>query len=142
MEGTPRRLTAKLKLPDDLPEGDYTVNGHRRSERRPHGTARRPNVSSPQNVEQVLRAVHMQTEAKRTRLTLRVPLGAAGVAVGGKSLPDLPAGVVQILGRRGAPAACRSPPPSRRAKPPNGCCKAPNRRSLRWSDTNSNNTET
>ena len=34
-----------------------------------------PNVSNPQNVEQVLRAVRMQTEAKRTRLTLRVPLG-------------------------------------------------------------------
>ena len=85
-------------MPDDLPEGDYTVTATDESSAAHLALRDDPNVSSPQNAEQVLRAVHLQTEAKRTRLTLRVPLGAAGVAVNGKSLPDLPAGVVQILG--------------------------------------------
>ena len=85
-------------MPADLPEGDYTVTATDEVSAARMALHDDPNVSNPLNVEQVLRAVHMQTEAKRTRLTLRVPLGAAGVAVGGKSLPDLPAGMVQILG--------------------------------------------
>ena len=35
---------------------------------------------------------------KRTNLVLRVPIGATGVAVGGTSLPKLPASMVQVLG--------------------------------------------
>jgi SpoIVB peptidase S55 len=97
-KGAPKRLTAKLKLPSDLPEGDYTVSASDEASAARLTLRDDPNLSSPQNVEQVLRAVRLLTEAKRTRLTLRVQLGAAGVAVGGKSLPDLPAGVVQILG--------------------------------------------
>ena len=97
-KGAPKRLTAKLKLPDDLPEGDYTVSASDETSAARSALHDDPNLSSPQNAEQLLRAVRQQTEAKRTRLTLRVQLGPAGVAVGGKSLPDLPAGVVQILG--------------------------------------------
>ncbi len=97
-KGAPRRLTATLKLPDDLPEGDYTVTAADETEAARQALHDDPNLSNPQDVEQVLRAVRVQTEAKRTRLTLRVPLGPTGVAVDGKSLPDLPAGVVQILG--------------------------------------------
>ncbi|HBI44722.1 MAG TPA: SpoIVB peptidase S55 [Planctomycetales bacterium] len=108
-KGTPQRLTAKLKLPDDLPEGEYTVTASDEVSAAQLALRDDPNLSSPQNVEQVLRAVHVQTEAKRTRLTLRVPVGSAGVAVGGKSLADLPAGMVQILGsarRTGALPIC------------------------------------
>jgi len=46
----------------------------------------------------VLDAVHTQLEAKRTNLVLRVPVGATGVAVSGKSLPNLPPSMVQVLG--------------------------------------------
>ncbi len=101
-KGAPRRLTATLKLPDDLPEGDYAVTAAAETEAARLALHDDPNLNNPQDVDQVLRAVRVQTEAKRTRLTLRVPLGASGVAVGGKSLPDLPAGVVQVLetGRR------------------------------------------
>jgi hypothetical protein len=35
---------------------------------------------------------------RRTNLVLRVPHGAAGVALNGKSLPNLPPSMVQILG--------------------------------------------
>jgi hypothetical protein len=108
-KGAPRRLTATLKLPDDLPEGDYTATATAESEAARLALHDDPNLNNPQNVEQVLRAVRMQTEAKRTRLTLRVPLGSSGVAVEGKSLADLPAGVAQILGssrRTGAQPIC------------------------------------
>ncbi len=97
-KGAPRRLTATLKLPDDLPEGDYAVTAAAETEAARLALHDDPNLNNPQDVDQVLRAVRLQTEAKRTRLTLRVPLGPSGVAVGGKSLPDLPAGVVQVLG--------------------------------------------
>ena len=108
-KGAPRRLTATLQLPDDLPEGDYTVTATDESDAARLALRDDPNLNAPQDVDQVLRAVRLQTEAKRTRLTLRVPLGPSGVAVGGKSLPDLPAGVVQVLGtgrRTGALPIC------------------------------------
>ncbi|HVS39296.1 MAG TPA: hypothetical protein VMS17_27310, partial [Gemmataceae bacterium] len=101
-KGSPQRLTATLKLPDDLPDGDYTATAADESEAARLTLHDDPNLNNPQNVEQVLRAVHVMTEAKRTRLTLRVPLGPSGVAVDGKSLPNLPAGVTAVLttGRR------------------------------------------
>jgi len=97
-KGAPRRLAARLKLPDDLPDGDYTVTATDELSAARLALKDDPTLNSPENVEQVLRAVRVQTDAKRTRLTLRVPLGPSGVAVNGKSLPDLPAGALQILG--------------------------------------------
>jgi SpoIVB peptidase S55 len=97
-KGQPRRLTATLKLPADLPEGDYTVTATDELSAARLALHDDPNLNNPQNVEQVLQAVRVQTDAKRTRLALRVPLGPSGVAVGGKSLPDLPAGAAAILG--------------------------------------------
>ena len=35
--------------------------------------------------------------ARRTNLALRLPMAASGVALDGKSLPDLPASMVHIL---------------------------------------------
>jgi hypothetical protein len=97
-KGAPRRLTARLRLPDDLPEGDYAVTATDELSAAKLALRDDPNLNNPQDVEQVLRAVRLQTDAKRTRLALRLPLGPSGVAVGGKSLPDLPAGALQILG--------------------------------------------
>ena len=97
-KGAPTRLTAKLNLPDDLPEGEYAVTATDELSAAHLALKDDPSLNSPENVEQLLRAVRLQTDAKRTRLTLRVPLGPSGVAVGGKSLPDLPAGALQILG--------------------------------------------
>ncbi len=39
------------------------------------------------------------TSAKRSMLAARVPLKAAGVAVGDQALPNLPQGMVQMLGQ-------------------------------------------
>jgi hypothetical protein len=57
-----------------------------------------PNWSNPLNLDQVFGALTVQTSVHRTHLVLRVPLDAAGVALDGNSLPDLPPSMVQMLG--------------------------------------------
>ena len=42
--------------------------------------------------------MQLQTSVRRTNLVLRVPVPQAGVALNGKSLPNLPPSMVQILG--------------------------------------------
>jgi hypothetical protein len=91
-------LQVSLKLPSDLPEGNYTAIicddlTNARYEMRDN-----PTLSNPQSLEQVFEALRVQTAAKRTNLVVRVPLTAVGVAVAGKALPQLPPSMVQILG--------------------------------------------
>jgi hypothetical protein len=97
-KGLRQRLRVSLKLPGDLPEGNYTAVvcddlTNARFELRDN-----PNWSNPQSLEQVFEALAVQTAAKRTTLVVRVPLPAVGVAVAGKSLPNLPPSMVHILG--------------------------------------------
>ncbi len=94
-----RKVTARLKLPADLPDGTYTITvcddvSNTRQELRDH-----PTLSDPQDVEHLYRAIQLQTRTKRTNLVLRLPLGETGVAIAGKALPELPGSMVQILGR-------------------------------------------
>jgi len=96
--GTRQRLSLSIKLPDDMPEGTYSVMvcddlANARMELREN-----PVLGNPQSVESILEAVKMQTSAKRTNVVLRVPINAVGVALAGKPLPNLPPGMVQILG--------------------------------------------
>jgi hypothetical protein len=105
--GQPQRVHLSLKLPPDLPEGGYTVTVCDDLTNARHELRDNPTLNSPQNLEQVFAALKVQTEARRTNLVMRVPLGASGVALGGKALPDLPAGMVHVLGnsrRTGAQA--------------------------------------
>jgi len=93
-----QRLPVTLKLPADLPEGDYSAVvcddlTNARFEMRDN-----PNLSNPRELDQVFEALRVQTEAKRTNLVVRVPVNAIGVALDGKSLPNLPPSMVQILG--------------------------------------------
>ena len=97
-KGPRQRLPVALKLPADLPEGTYTATvcddlTAARLELRDN-----PTLSNPQNVAQLFEALKVQTAARRTNIVLRVPVGAAGVALGEKMLPDLPPSMVQILG--------------------------------------------
>jgi hypothetical protein len=97
-KGLRQRLPVALKLPADLPEGTYTATvcddvTNARQELRDN-----PNLSNPQSLEQVFEALKVQTSAKRTNLVVRVPINAVGVALGGKSLPSLPASMVHMLG--------------------------------------------
>jgi hypothetical protein len=93
----PQRLRVTLKLPADLPEGSYSATvcddlTAARAELRDN-----PTLMNPQNIDQVFQALEVQTKAKRSNLVVRVPVSAVGVAVAGKSLPNLPPSMVQIL---------------------------------------------
>lgn len=97
-KGLRQRLAVTLQLPADLPEGSYSamvcddLTNIRRQIRD------NPYLTNPQNLEQIFDALAVQTSAKRTNLVVRVPLDAAGIAMDGQSLPDLPPSMIQILG--------------------------------------------
>jgi hypothetical protein len=97
-KGLQQRLPVALKLPVDLPEGEYTATVCDDLSCARQTLRDDPNLSSPQSLEQVFGALKVQTAVKRTNLVLRVPHGAVGVALNGKSLPSLPPSMVQILG--------------------------------------------
>jgi SpoIVB peptidase S55 len=97
-KGLPQRLPATLKLPADLPEGEYTAMVCDDLTNARKVLADNPTLSNPQDIEQVFQALKVQTSAKRTNLVVRVPVNAVGVALNGKALPNLPPSMVQILG--------------------------------------------
>jgi len=93
-----QKVRVALKLPADLAEGSYTAVicddlANARLELRDH-----PTLLSPQNVEQVFDAIKVQTGVQRSHVVVRVGVRDAGVAVGGKALPNLPPSMVQLLG--------------------------------------------
>lgn len=97
-KGLRQRMTVTLKLPSDLPEGSYsaTVCDDLTNIRRQ--LRDNPYLTNPENLDQVFEGLAVHTSVKRTNLVVRVPLDAAGVALDGNSLPDLPPSMVQILG--------------------------------------------
>ena len=115
-KGQMQPLRVALKLPADLPEGRYKATlcddlSAVRQDLRDH-----PVLSQPQNVAQVLESLRTQLSVKRTNLVVRVPLGASGVTLAGRELPDLPGSMVQLLGssRRTGAQTIRSALESRR----------------------------
>jgi hypothetical protein len=91
-------VNLEVKLPIDMPEGNYTAMigddlNNARAELRDN-----PQLGMPQTLENQFQMLRLQLAAKRTNLVMRVPLnGGAGVASGGKALPNLPPSMVQIL---------------------------------------------
>ena len=97
-KGAKQRIALELKLPSDLPEGSYSALigddlNNARMELRDN-----PHLANPQNLEHQFEMIRLQLAAKRTNLVVRVPIpGGAGVAINGKTLPNLPPSMVQIL---------------------------------------------
>ncbi len=87
-----------IKLPVDLPEGHYNVTACDDVSNTRMTLRNNPNLHTPQSVEQVLESLRLQMTARRTNLVLRIPVEGAGVAIAGKSLPNLPPSMVHILG--------------------------------------------
>jgi hypothetical protein len=98
-QGPPRRCAVSLKLPADLPEGTYTATVCDDPSRARMDVRDRPEFSNPLSLDQIYGLVRHQAAAKRTHLAVRVALPAVGVTVGSHSLPDLPPGMVQVLGQ-------------------------------------------
>ena len=96
-KGAPERVRVELPLPADLPEGSYTATVCDDPAAIRAELHDRPNLNDPRDLDGVFEALKVQAAARRTNLVVRVPTRAAGVAVDGKSLPDLPPSMVQVL---------------------------------------------
>jgi len=92
------KVTSSLKLPADLAEGTYTITVWDDSSNTRQMLRDKPTLISPQTVDQLYESIQFQSQVKRTNLVLRLPLGATGVSVAGKPMPELPGSMVQILG--------------------------------------------
>ncbi len=97
-KGARQRVPVALKLPADLPEGNYTAFVSDGPTAARQDIRDNPNLASPQDIDGVFEAVNMMIAAQRTNLVVRVPLNGTGVALDGKTLPSLPPGMVQVLG--------------------------------------------
>jgi hypothetical protein len=96
-KGLRQRVALDLKLPADLPEGNYLATVCDDMTNARFKMRENPALLNPQSLDQLLDTLKVQTEVKRTKLVLRVPIPAGGVALDGKSLPDLPPSMVEIL---------------------------------------------
>jgi hypothetical protein len=97
-KGVLQRVPLSLTLPRDLPEGQYTATIGDDLLNARLTLRGDPTLTNPSNLDQVFEAVRVQTNVQRTDVVLRLPLPHAGVAVNGKTLPNLPPSMVQILG--------------------------------------------
>jgi hypothetical protein len=97
-KGARQRVTLALSLPLDLPDGHYTAAIGDDLHNARAALRDNPQLAAPQSVEALFQAIQLQAAAKRTNLTMRMPIGGAGVSIAGKTLPDLPPSMVQILG--------------------------------------------
>jgi hypothetical protein len=97
-KGSKQRVALEVKLPADMAEGAYTALigddiNNARAELRDN-----PQLAMPQSLDHLFDNVRLQLNAKRTTLVMRVPLnGGTGIASSGKTLPNLPPSMVQIL---------------------------------------------
>ncbi len=93
-----QRVTVNLPLPADMPEGSYNALlsddiANARADLRDN-----PQLGFPQSLDHLIEGMRVQLAAKRSNLTLRVPMNGVGVAMPGKTYTNLPPSMVQILG--------------------------------------------
>ena len=97
-KGVRQRVPLSLSLPSDLPEGQYTATIGDDLLNARLTLRGDPTLTNPSDLDQVFEAVRVQTSVQRTNVVMRLPLPYGGVAVNGKTLPNLPPSMVQILG--------------------------------------------
>jgi hypothetical protein len=98
-KGTTQKVPVSLKLPSDLPEGPYSITITDEGSAARQDLRGQPQWNNPLSLDQLLAGYRMIAAAKRTNLTLRLPLPASGVALDGKALPNLPPSMVQMFGQ-------------------------------------------
>jgi hypothetical protein len=97
-KGVRQRVPLSLSLPSDLPEGQYTATIGDDLLNARLTLRGDPTLTNPSKLDQVFEAVRVQTSVQRTNVVMRLTLPHGGVAVNGKTLPNLPPSMVQILG--------------------------------------------
>lgn len=96
-KGARQKVRLELKLPADLPEGEYTASLCDEPTSARSDVRADPTLWFPTDANKVLESIRVLTAAKRTTLALRVPVGAHGVTTNGKAMPKLPPSMVHIL---------------------------------------------
>jgi len=96
-KGAPKHADISLQLPANLPPGQYVavvcdaVNSVRADLRN------QPHLLQPQDLDQLFRVLELQVAERRTNLCLRVMTRDVGVSLEGQAMPNLPAGMANIL---------------------------------------------
>ena len=98
-KGNPIRQRIEMKIPRDLPEGSYNLTISDDLTRARAELRDRPDINQASSVDGFLKGLVAITGAKRTTLSARVALKPGGVAIGEMALPNLPSGMVQVLGQ-------------------------------------------
>lgn len=96
-KGVRQRVPLELKLPRDLPDGSYSATVSDELANARLDLRDNPNLMNPPDLDHLFQSIHLQTAAKRTTLVIRLATPPAGVALTGKSLPNLPGSMVQML---------------------------------------------
>ncbi|MBX9679071.1 MAG: hypothetical protein K2X38_09935 [Gemmataceae bacterium] len=97
-KGTRTRMTLQMQLPSDMAEGSYLATVSDDIANAKQELRDDPNLGAPTTEEHMFRSLNTIAAARRTTLTMRVPMPDQGVALSGQSLRDLPPSMVQILG--------------------------------------------
>ncbi len=96
-KGERQTVEAVLTLPKDLEEGQYEASLCDMSNSLRRKFRNEPTLLDPRDLEGVVEAIRVQTAAKRTTLSLHIPLPDRGLSVEGQSLPDLPPSVRAVF---------------------------------------------
>jgi hypothetical protein len=96
-KGALQRITAQLKLPVDLPEGNYSALICDDLSNTRYELRESPKFNRPVKIEHIFEALDVQADTKRTQLAVRVNVDNVGVVFDDHELPNLPGSMVEML---------------------------------------------
>jgi hypothetical protein len=96
-------VPVKFKLPDDLPEGTYTLKACDYTNSLRDLENEMPQRFDPKTLPQLLDMIKTLTAARSDAIYLRLPLARTGLALGTSELPDLPESKARIMAQSQLP---------------------------------------
>ena len=91
-------MPVKFKLPDDLPEGDHTLQVSNWSAAQSAEMQEQPHRYNPKTTEELLASMQRSVLLQGNVLYMRLPLkDGGGIALDKKELPDLPASKAALI---------------------------------------------
>lgn len=95
------KIALSFKLPDDLPEGSYSLAVCDDREAMRRRISEMPQRFDPRTVEELFAEVKEVVQLDASKVYLRLPLHTGGLALGRKELPDLPQSRMRIITEAG-----------------------------------------